>query len=123
MIMNRVRRGRGRSGTVILTTIGAKSGAERRSPLRGFPLDGGGWLVVASAGGAPGNPGWYHNLAAHPDRAAIETTGDPVAVAAEHLHGADRDEAWRRITSEAPQFATYQKKTDREIPVIRLTPR
>jgi deazaflavin-dependent oxidoreductase (nitroreductase family) len=77
---------------------------------------------VASAAGAPKNPAWYYNIAAHPDKVHIETTGRKVAVTAEQLHGAARDEAWKQITTSAKRFAQYQQKTDRELPVIRLTP-
>ena len=75
---------------------------------------------MASAAGAARNPAWYYNLAAHPDQVWIETAGRKVAVIAEQLHGAAREEAWRQITAAAPRFATYQQKTDRELPVIRL---
>ena len=118
------RRARRATGDVlVLTTVGRRSGAERESPLRGFPGPGGSWLVVASAGGAAANPGWYYNLSAHPDQVRVETGGRTVAVVAAQLHGAERDEAWRQITTAAPQFANYQTKTDRELPVIRLTPK
>ena len=78
---------------------------------------------MASAAGAAGNPAWYHNIAAHPDQVTIELTGRTIPVTAEQLHGAERDEAWRQITAAAHRFASYQRKTDRELPVIRLTSR
>ncbi|SEH03825.1 deazaflavin-dependent oxidoreductase, nitroreductase family [Nonomuraea solani] len=108
---------------LVLTTIGAKSGRERTNPVGWFPDKDGGWLIVASAAGAPGNPAWYHNLAAHPDKVRIDVDGREVAVVAEQLHGAERAEAWRRIIEAAPRFAQYQVKTDRELPIIRLVPR
>lgn len=113
----------GKPVTVVLTSIGKKSGEERRSPLAGFPEPGGSWLVVASAAGAARNPAWYYNLGAHPDRARLEAVGTTIDVSATELHGPEREQAWQRITAEAPGFADYQTKTDREIPVIRLTPR
>jgi deazaflavin-dependent oxidoreductase (nitroreductase family) len=119
MTMGRIRRRP--SGLLILTTIGSKSGQERQSPLRRFDEDGH-WLIVASAGGAAKNPAWYYNLKAHPDRVWVEIGGTKTPVTAEQLHGDDYDAAWRRITTEAPQFAGYETKTDRGIPVIRLTP-
>ena len=125
-LVNRLaaRRARGSDGDMlVLTTVGRKSGAERANPLRGFPGPDGSWLVVASAGGAAGNPGWYYNLGAHPDQVKVETGGRAVPVVAEQLHGAERDEAWQRITAAAAQFANYQTKTDRELPIIRLTPK
>ncbi|MEV5965635.1 nitroreductase/quinone reductase family protein [Kribbella sp. NPDC051952] len=107
---------------LILTTVGRKSGAERTTPVGWFPDDGN-WLIVASAAGAPGNPAWYYNLAAHPDQVRIEVDGRTVEVRAEQLHGAERAAAWERITAASPRFAEYQVKTDRELPVIRLVPR
>jgi deazaflavin-dependent oxidoreductase (nitroreductase family) len=108
---------------LVLTTIGRKSGVERQTPVGWFPGKDGSWLIVASAVGAARNPAWYFNLAAHPDQVWIETPGGKVAVTAEQLHGAERDEAWRQITTAAPRFGQYQKATDRELPVIRLAPR
>ena len=78
---------------------------------------------MASAAGAARNPAWYHNIAAHPDTVKIEVDGRTVAVTAEQLHGAARDQAWQQITAAAPRFGLYQRKTDRELPVIRLIPR
>ena len=105
---------------LVLTTIGRKSGEERRTPLGWFPGENGTWLIVAAAAGGPKNPVWYYNLAANPDRVHIEIPGRKVAVTAEQLHGAEREEAWHQITNAAPQFGKYQEGTDRELPVIRL---
>ena len=108
---------------LILTTIGRKSGAERANPVGWFPGPDGSRLIVASAAGATGNPAWYYNLAAHPDQVQIELEGRKVPVTAEQLHGAEREAAWQQIVTAAPRFAKYQQKTDRELPIIRLTPR
>jgi deazaflavin-dependent oxidoreductase (nitroreductase family) len=108
---------------LVLTTIGRKSGAERQTPVGWFPGPDGSWLIVASAAGAARNPGWYHNLAAHPDQVWIEMPGRKVAVTAEQLGGVEREEAWRQITTAVPRFAAYQQATDRELPIIRLVPR
>ncbi len=105
----------------VLTTIGAKSGVERRNPLRPFDDGPGRWLVVASFGGAASSPAWLHNLKAHPDQVGFEVNGHRVRVSPATLTGAERDTAWERIVREAPQFAAYQKSTDRVIPVVRLT--
>jgi deazaflavin-dependent oxidoreductase (nitroreductase family) len=69
------------------------------------------------------NPAWYYNLAAHPDKVRIEVDGHTVEVTSEQLHGAEREQAWQQITTAAPRFGQYQHKTDRELPVIRLTRR
>lgn len=122
----RIRKGRKNPmgfDVLILTTTGRKSGVERTSPVGWFPEGNGNWLIVASANGAADNPAWYYNLKAAPDKARIEVDGAEVLVIAEQLHGAEREAAWQSITSAAPRFATYAVKTDREIPVIRLTRR
>jgi deazaflavin-dependent oxidoreductase (nitroreductase family) len=108
---------------LILTTVGAKSGAERSNPVGWFPGPHGSWLIVASAAGAARNPAWYRNIAAHPDKVKIELDGRTIPVTPEQVHGNERDEAWRQITAAAPRFAAYQRKTDRELPIVRLTPR
>jgi deazaflavin-dependent oxidoreductase (nitroreductase family) len=105
---------------LILITVGRKSGQERKSPLGWFPGSDDSWLIVAAAAGAPKNPAWYYNLAANPDQVQIEIPGGKVAVTAEQLHGAEREEAWQQITTASPQFAKYQEQTDRDLPVIRL---
>jgi deazaflavin-dependent oxidoreductase (nitroreductase family) len=108
---------------LILTTVGARSGAERTNPVGWFPGPDGSRLIVAAAAGAARNPAWYHHIAAHPDKVQIEVDGRRIRVTAEQLHGAERAEAWRQIAAAAPRFAQYQRKTDRELPVIRLVPR
>ena len=108
--------------SLVLTTVGSKSGLERKTPLAYFP-DENCWLIVASYAGAVKNPSWYYNLAAHPEKVAIEFAGRRESVVAEQLHGPERDAAWRRITAASQRFADYQSKTDRELPVIRLTKR
>jgi deazaflavin-dependent oxidoreductase (nitroreductase family) len=106
---------------LVLTTVGAKTGQRRQALLGTFPDGDGAWLIVASAGGATSNPAWYHNLAAHPDQAQIEVGGKTVNVTATQLAGQERDAAWQHITAAQPRYAGYEKKTDRLIPVIRLT--
>src|SRR6185436_10966280 len=103
--------------------VGRKSGVERQNPVNFFPDEDGSWLIVASAAGAAGNPAWYYNLSAHPDRVRIEIGGRTVPVVAEQLNDADRDRAWQRIAGASARFAQYQDKTDRVLPVIRLTAR
>jgi deazaflavin-dependent oxidoreductase (nitroreductase family) len=109
--------------SLVLTTVGSKSGQERKTPLAYFPADGGGWLIVASFAGAAKNPSWYYNLGAHPDQVFIEFAGRTESVVAEQLHGSEREAAWRQITAASQRFKEYQEKTDRELPVIRLRTR
>jgi deazaflavin-dependent oxidoreductase (nitroreductase family) len=115
--------GRGMSTMLLLTTVGAKSGVERTVPLAYFSDGQDAWLIIASAGGDAKHPAWYRNLAANPERVRIEVGGRTVEVRAASLKGAEREEVWNRITAKAKNFAGYQANTDREIPVIRLTPR
>jgi hypothetical protein len=64
----------------------------------------------------------YYNIGAHPDKVRAVIDGRTVAVAPEQLRGPERETVWKRITATAPRFAQYQEKTDRELPIIRLTP-
>lgn len=126
VIARRIRKGgrlMGGADGLVLTTVGAKSGQPRSTPLVWFPDGQGNWLIVASAAGAPRNPAWYYNVAAHPERVQIEVGGRTVPVTAVQLHGAERQAAWRAITSASERFAKYQEQTDRELPIIRLTER
>jgi deazaflavin-dependent oxidoreductase (nitroreductase family) len=108
---------------LVLTTVGRKSGLPRTNPVGWFPGLDGSWLIVASAAGAARNPAWYYNIAAHPDQVQIEVQGRKVAVVADQLHGPERETAWQQIITAAPRFAQYQRKTDRELPIIHLAPR
>lgn len=127
-IINQIRRRKGKMpilgfDMLVLTTIGARSGVQRATPVGRFPGKDGSWLIVASWAGSRKNPGWYHNIATHPDQVTIDTAGQKVAVIAEQLHGAERDEVWRQIVAAAPRYAKDAKKTDRPLPIIRLVPR
>jgi len=106
---------------VLLTTVGAKSGQIRQTPLGGF-ADGDAWLIVASYAGAATHPAWYFNLAKNPDRVWLEVHGHKIKVRPESLVGDERARAWQRVTTQASQYAGYQEQTDREIPIVRLTP-
>ena len=106
-----------------LTTVGAKSGERRTAVVMPFPEGQDAWLVVASRGGAAEHPSWFYNIAAHPDQVEVEVAGRTAAVTPERLTGEERAAAWKRITTERPNFAEYEVKTDREIPVVRLTAR
>jgi deazaflavin-dependent oxidoreductase (nitroreductase family) len=107
---------------VLLTTVGAKTGKERTHVLGGFSEGDDAWLVVASNGGSPTHPAWFINLAKNPDKVWIEVGNRKLAVKVDSLKGPEREQALARVAAVAPRYAGYQKKTDREIPVIRLTP-
>ncbi len=105
---------------ILIHHIGAKSGVERVAPLAHFPEDDDHTVIVASAGGAPNHPAWYHNLKANP-KIDVEVGTEQYTVVAEELPRAERDEFWKRVVAEKPGFADYERKTDRLIPLVRLT--
>ena len=105
---------------LLLHHTGARSGKSRINPL-GYLSDKGRYVVFASKAGAPTNPDWYHNLKAHPN-AKIEVGTDTIEVAASEATGEERDRLFRTQAARVPQFAEYEKQTDRVIPVIVLTP-
>jgi deazaflavin-dependent oxidoreductase (nitroreductase family) len=124
LMLRQARRSKAKPGglsLVVLTTIGAKSGQRRQTVLGALPEGDNAWIIVASAGGSTANPAWYHNLAAHPDQAEIEVGGGKHAVTAAQLAGDERDAAWQQVLAAGPRYAGYEKKTDRHIPIIRLT--
>jgi deazaflavin-dependent oxidoreductase (nitroreductase family) len=103
---------------LLLHNVGAKSGTEFVTPLV-YLKDGENWAIFASKGGAPNNPGWYHNLKAQP-QVSIEVGSDTVDVTAEEVTGEERDRLYAIQEEQQPQFAEYEQKTDRKIPVIVL---
>ena len=106
---------------VLLHTVGAKSGEPRIHPLMAIEAEGG-WLVAASAAGAPRHPAWFFNLQATPD-VAVETGTATKQAVARILTGAERAEAWAKFERRSSAFTGYQLKTEREIPVILLSRR
>jgi deazaflavin-dependent oxidoreductase (nitroreductase family) len=106
---------------LLLHHVGAKSGAARVAPLVYLPDDDR-YVIFASKGGAPENPGWYHNLRANPE-AAVEVGEDTVEVVATEATGDERERLFADQIAVQPQFAEYQIKTERQIPVIVLTPK
>ncbi|GAA4431247.1 nitroreductase family deazaflavin-dependent oxidoreductase [Georgenia halophila] len=105
---------------VIVTMRGVKSGKLRKVPLMRVEHDGA-YLAVASKGGAPKHPEWYHNLVADP-WAMVQDGPTPIETRARILTGDERAEWWDRAVAAYPPYADYQEKTDREIPVFLLEP-
>ena len=105
-----------------LTTTGARTGNQHTVQLRPFPDGDNAWLIVASFGGAAKHPAWFVNMAKNPDKVWAEIGNRMLKVRPLSLTGAEREQAWARITAAAPGYAGYQLKTDREIPIVRLTP-
>jgi deazaflavin-dependent oxidoreductase (nitroreductase family) len=106
---------------LLLHNTGAKSGADRINPVA-YLKDGDRYVVFASKGGAPTNPGWFHNLVAHPE-VTIEVGTDTVDVLASQAEGEERDRLFDAQKQRVPQFGEYEQNTTRKIPVVLLTPR
>ena len=106
---------------VIVTMRGARTGALRKVPLMRVEHDGA-YLAVASQGGAPTHPAWYHNLRANPD---VEVQDGPSVVRAHarQVTGDERARWWERAVAAYPDYAEYQERTEREIPLFVLEPR
>jgi deazaflavin-dependent oxidoreductase (nitroreductase family) len=105
---------------LLLTTTGAKSGHLRVNPLA-FTRDGDRYVVIASKGGHVSNPDWYHNLVANPD-VIVEVDGQKFASKAIVTQGDERDRLFAAQAARMPNFADYQAKTNRKIPVVILEP-
>ncbi len=105
---------------LVLHTTGRKSGKERKFALI-YGRDGDDYVLVASKGGAPNNPGWYENLVAHPD-AKIQVWDEVIPVTARTGTAADKQRVWPTMTKQWPGYDDYQAGTTRDIPVVLLTP-
>ena len=104
---------------VVFTTRGAKSGQVRKNPLMKVEHDGV-YAMVASQGGAPKHPTWYFNLKAHPDQVTVQDGEQVWDGHAREVTGEERAQWWERAVAAFPNYAEYQEKTDREIPVFLL---
>jgi deazaflavin-dependent oxidoreductase (nitroreductase family) len=110
---------------IILTTVGNKSGKVRKTPLMRVEHDGE-YALVASLGGAPKHPVWYHNLVADPTNVTMQDGPEPFPVEVREVEGEERAAWWDRAIAAYPPYAEYQEKTSRVIPVFvatRRTPR
>jgi deazaflavin-dependent oxidoreductase (nitroreductase family) len=104
---------------LLLTTTGRKTGEARTSALI-FGRDGDDLLLVASQGGAPTHPNWYHNLTANPD-VEIQVQDDVFAATARTANDDEKPRLWSIMTDVWPNYDSYQERTDRQIPVVVLT--
>jgi deazaflavin-dependent oxidoreductase (nitroreductase family) len=105
---------------LLLHHVGAKSGTARIAPLV-YLADGERYVIFASKGGAPEHPSWYHNLKANP-KTKLEVGTEVIDVVASEATGDERERLYSTQSEVAPQFADYQAKTTRQIPVVVLTP-
>jgi F420H(2)-dependent quinone reductase len=105
---------------VIVTTKGAKSGRLRKIPLMRVEHEGS-YAIVASQGGAPKHPVWYFNLVVHP-RVELQDGPAKQDMTSRELAGEEKAVWWERAVAAWPDYAAYQKRTDREIPVFVLEP-
>jgi deazaflavin-dependent oxidoreductase (nitroreductase family) len=103
---------------LLLTTVGARSGQSRTTPLV-YTRDGERYVVIASKGGAPTNPAWYHNLRARPT-VTIEVGEERFDADASVAEGAERRRLYDQQAALMPGFADYERRTDRTIPVVML---
>ncbi|MEU8021166.1 nitroreductase family deazaflavin-dependent oxidoreductase [Micromonospora haikouensis] len=105
---------------LLLHTVGARSGQARVNPMMYQEVDGG-YAVFASKAGAPTNPDWYHNVLAHP-RVRAEIGTETVELVARVAAGDERERIWSAQKAAYPGFADYERKTDRQIPIVVLEP-
>jgi deazaflavin-dependent oxidoreductase (nitroreductase family) len=102
---------------IIVTMRGRKSGKVRKIALMRVEHEGA-YALIASMGGAPKHPVWYHNLVADPEAVAVQDGPEPFDVAVREVTGTERDAWWERAVAAFPPYADYQKRTERTIPVL-----
>ena len=110
----------GKAPVLLLTTTGRKTGKQRTLPLI-YIMDGSAYVITASAGGADKNPSWFFNIRSNP-QATIQVKDAHIKVKAEVAGQEKKSELWARLVEVAPNFAGYEKRTSREIPMVILHP-
>ena len=110
----------GRVPVLLLTTTGRKTGKQRTLPLV-YIMDDSDYVITASAGGADKHPGWFFNIRSNP-QATIQVKDKHIQVMAEIAEPEKKSELWSRLVEVAPNFAGYEKRTSREIPMVILHP-
>ena len=105
---------------ILVHHVGARSGIERVTPLGYFPLGEGRFAIVASSGGSPAHPSWYHNLKASPV-ITVEVDTEMFTAVAEELTDTARAELWPKLVAKYPTLGTHQAKTTRQFPVFVLS--
>ncbi|MGY1636204.1 nitroreductase family deazaflavin-dependent oxidoreductase [Geodermatophilus sp. SYSU D00742] len=102
---------------VVFSTRGARSGKVRKQPLMRVEHEGA-YAMVGSVGGAPKDPAWVANVRAHPDQVTVQDGPEPWDGVAREVTGEERAQWWERAVAAYPEYAVYQQRTDREIPVF-----
>jgi deazaflavin-dependent oxidoreductase (nitroreductase family) len=110
----------GKSPILLLNTVGRKSGKKRTSPLL-YVMDGEDFVIIASKGGAPTHPAWYLNLKGNPE-ATVEIGDQEVRVRAREADSEEKARLWQKMVEMYPTYDDYQKKTERDIPLLVLHP-
>ncbi len=110
----------GKVSTLLLTTTGRKTGKQRTLPLN-YIMDGPAYVITASASGADRDPGWFFNIRSNP-QAVIQVKDKQIKVTAEIVGPEKKPELWARLVEVAPNYAGYQKRTSRDIPMVILHP-
>lgn len=105
--------------TLLLTTVGRRSGERRRTALI-YGRDGANYVIVASYGGSPTHPAWYLNLVDHPE-VEVQVGDDVFTATARTVDPVGRERLWPKLAKIWPDYDTYKNKTDREIPLVVLT--
>jgi deazaflavin-dependent oxidoreductase (nitroreductase family) len=105
---------------ILIHHVGARSGIERVTPLACTPQGDGRYVIVASNGGSPTHPSWYHNLKANP-RIDVEVGTETFTVLAEELDGTARAELWPKLVAASPFLGEFETRTTRRIPLLLLT--
>ena len=106
---------------IVITSVGSESGKLRKNPVMRVE-HGGEYAIVASKGGTPENPEWFHNLVAHPGEVTIQDGPEPFAVTVREVTGDEKKEWWERAVAAYPPYAEYQQNTNRQIPVFIASP-
>jgi F420H(2)-dependent quinone reductase len=106
---------------IVVATRGAKSGKVRKFALMRVEHDGE-YALVASKGGMPENPGWYHNVVAHPEEVTVQDGPEPFRARVREVTGDEKKVWWERAVKAYPPYAEYQQNTTRQIPVFVATP-
>ncbi len=107
---------------IVVTMLGAKSGKVRKIALMRVEHEGS-YALVASVGGAPKNPGWYQNLVVNPNDVTVQDGPEPTPMTVRLVDGDERAQWWERAVAVFPNYAEYQAKTERTIPVFIASPR